>query len=466
MNDRCKKSYFTEFTYTRKIHPNTPLINPYRYNMRHTDDRTITDLAAQFGTPLWVYDAASIRRRIADLRQFDTIRFAQKACSNTHILRLMREEGVAVDAVSLGEIERALHAGYTTGTGDDKTGGKSDDESDDESVDKSEIVFTADLIDRPTLAKVIALRIPVNAGSIDMLDQLGAESPGHAVWLRINPGFGHGHSQKTNTGGEQSKHGIWHADLPQALARIRRYGLRLIGLHMHIGSGVDYAHLSNVCDAMVQLVVDMQHDISAISAGGGLSIPYRAGEAQVDTAHYFSLWDAARKKLESHLGHRVKLEIEPGRYLVAEAGTLVTEVRAAKNMGANHFTLVDAGFNELMRPAMYGSYHEISMIPRPDASMGLGHRPLRETVVAGPLCESGDVFTQEDGGIVTRRRLPDPQIGDLLVFHDTGAYGASMSSNYNSRPLTAEVLVENGRARLIRRRQTIAELLALENFTD
>lgn len=412
--------------------------------MRQTDDRTLTELAAQFDTPLWVYDAASIRTRIANLRHFDTIRFAQKACSNTHILRLMREEGVAVDAVSLGEIERALHAGYASGADD-----------------KSEIVFTADLIDRPTLAKVIEHRIPVNAGSIDMLEQLGAASPGHAVWLRINPGFGHGHSQKTNTGGEQSKHGIWHADLPQALERIQRHGLRLIGLHMHIGSGVDYTHLSNVCDAMVQLVVDMKHDIGAISAGGGLSIPYRAGEPQVDTAHYFSLWDAARKKLEAHLGHAVHLEIEPGRYLVAEAGTLVTEVRAVKDMGANHFVLVDAGFNELMRPAMYGSYHEISVIP---VNGNPAQRKLRDSVVAGPLCESGDVFTQEDGGIVTRRPLPDPRIGDLLVFHDTGAYGASMSSNYNSRPLTAEVLVDHGKARLIRRRQTVAELLALEDI--
>jgi diaminopimelate decarboxylase len=414
--------------------------------MRQTDDSTLSELASQFGTPLWVYDAAAIRARIANLRQFDTIRFAQKACSNTHILRLMCAEGVAVDAVSLGEIERALHAGYTSGAND-----------------KSEIVFTADLIDRPTLAKVIEHRIPVNAGSIDMLEQLGAASPGHAVWLRINPGFGHGHSQKTNTGGEQSKHGIWHADLPQALACIERHGLQLIGLHMHIGSGVDYTHLSNVCDAMVQLVIDMKHDISAISAGGGLSIPYRAGEPQVDTAHYFSLWDAARKKLETHLGHAVHLEIEPGRYLVAEAGTLVTEVRAVKDMGANHFVLVDAGFNELMRPAMYGSYHEISVIAGTGDS---AERKLRDSVVAGPLCESGDVFTQEDGGIVTRRPLPDPQIGDLLVFHDTGAYGASMSSNYNSRPLTAEVLVDHGKARLIRRRQTVAELLALEDIPD
>ena len=412
--------------------------------MQAIDAARLGALATQYGTPLWVYDAASIRQRIADLRQFDTIRFAQKACSNTHILRLMRELGVAVDAVSVGEIERALHAGYTT------------------AGDVSGIVFTADLIDRPTLANVIEHKIPVNAGSIDMLEQLGAQAPGHPVWLRINPGFGHGHSQKTNTGGEQSKHGIWHADLPEALERIRRHRLHLIGIHMHIGSGVDYGHLAQVCDAMAKLVIGMGHDIEAISAGGGLSIPYRADEAPIDTAHYFSLWDAARKQVEAHLGHPVRLEIEPGRYLVAESGSLLAEVRAVKDMGSNRFVLVDAGFNDLMRPALYGAYHEMSTIPA--AGSEAAARPVRDVVVAGPLCESGDVFTQEDGGTVTQRRLPDPQLGDLIVFHDTGAYGASMSSNYNSRPLTAEVLIDGDTARLIRRRQTIAELLALEEF--
>jgi diaminopimelate decarboxylase len=408
--------------------------------MQQLDNKRISALATEYATPFWVYDAQTIRERIAALRQFDTIRFAQKACSNTHILRLMREQGVAVDAVSLGEIERALHAGY-------------------EAVDEA-IVFTADVIDRATLAKVAEHRIPVNAGSIDMLHQLGAQSPGHPVWLRINPGFGHGHSNKTNTGGEQSKHGIWHDDLPAALACVRQYGLHLIGVHMHIGSGVDYGHLANVCDAMVKLVVEMGHDIEAISAGGGLSIPYKTGDETIDTAHYFSLWDAARQKIAAHLGHPVKLEIEPGRYLVAESGALVSEVRSVKDMGKNHFVLVDAGFSDLMRPAMYGSYHGMSVIP----AAGSEHvaRPQREVVVAGPLCESGDVFTQRDNGVVTHRKLPSPQVGDLMVFHDTGAYGASMSSNYNSRPLIAEVLIDGDSTRLIRRRQTIAELLALE----
>ena len=395
-------------------------------------------LASEHGTPLWVYDAATIRERAASLRQFDRVRFAQKACSNIHILRLLREAGVKVDAVSRGEILRALRAGYVPG-GD-------------------EIVFTADLLDAATLATVVEHRIPVNAGSIDMLDQLGAASPGHAVWLRINPGFGHGHSHKTNTGGEHSKHGIWHADLGAALAAIRRHGLKLVGLHMHIGSGVDYGHLAQVGQAMVGLVretVAAGHDLHAISAGGGLSIPYRDGDARIDVDHYFGLWDAARREAQTLVGHALTLELEPGRYLVAESAVLLAEVRAVKNAGANRFVLVDAGFNELMRPAMYGAFHAMSLI-------GAGGT-AQPTVVAGPLCESGDVFTQGPGGEVLTRELPPAAVGDLLVIHDAGAYGASMSSNYNSRPLAAEVLVDGDAARLIRRRQTVEELLALES---
>jgi len=397
-------------------------------------------LPQRFGCPVWVYDADIICQRINQLRHFDVIRFAQKACSNIHILRLMREQGVRVDSVSLGEIERALQAGFVPGG--------------------EEIVFTADVFDHATLARVSELKIPVNAGSIDMLEQLGQVSAGHPVWLRVNPGFGHGHSQKTNTGGENSKHGIWYADLPQAVAKIQQYGLKLVGVHMHIGSGVDYQHLESVCDAMVQQVIDLGQDISAISAGGGLSIPYQYGEEAIDTEHYYGLWNRARERVAAHLGHPVKLEIEPGRFLMAEAGVLVAEVRAVKDMGSRHFVLVDAGFNDLMRPAMYGSYHHISLLPADGRDTA--NQPLRDTVIAGPLCESGDVFTQQAGGGIETRALPPVNVGDYLVFHDTGAYGSSMSSNYNSRPLLPEVLFENGEPRLIRRRQTIEELIGLE----
>jgi diaminopimelate decarboxylase len=400
-------------------------------------------LAAEHGTPLWVYDARTVRERIAQLRRFDRVRYAQKASSNIHLLRLMRDEGVVVDAVSLGEVERALAAGFTSRGG------------------ASELVFTADVLTPPTLERVVEEEIPVNAGSIDMLSQLARRAPGHRVWLRINPGFGHGHSRKTNTGGDTSKHGIWHEHLTDALRVIREGRLDLIGLHMHIGSGVDYAHLSSVCDAMVDLAVKVPSKLHAISAGGGLSIPYRAGDPRPDVDHYFELWDRARQRLVQHFGAPVELELEPGRYLVAEAGLLLSEVRAIKDMGKNHFVLVDAGFSDLMRPAMYGSHHDMTLV-RAGGQVPLASDQERPTVVGGPLCESGDVFTQDDSGIVVPRTLPRAQVGDLLVFHDAGAYGASMSSNYNSRPLAAEVLVDGASQRLIRRRQTIEELLALE----
>ncbi|HDR2820318.1 TPA: diaminopimelate decarboxylase [Enterobacter bugandensis] len=417
---------------------------PRPLNQTDTDlnAENLLRLPAEFGCPVWVYDAQIVREKIAALHQFDVVRFAQKACSNIHILRLMREQGVKVDSVSLGEIERALAAGF-----DPKT-------------DPDAIVFTADVIDDATLARVHELQVPVNAGSVDMLEQLGQVSPGHRVWLRVNPGFGHGHSQKTNTGGENSKHGIWYADMPAALEVLQRYSLKLVGIHMHIGSGVDYGHLEQVCGAMVRQVVDFGQDLEAISAGGGLSIPYREGEEAIDTDHYYGLWSAARDQIAAHLGHAVKLEIEPGRFLVAEAGVLVAQVRSVKEMGSRHFVLIDAGFNDLMRPSMYGSYHHITALAADGRD--LTHAPRRETVVAGPLCESGDVFTQLEGGKVETRALPEVKPGDYLVLHDTGAYGASMSSNYNSRPLLPEVLFDNGKARLIRRRQTIQELLALE----
>lgn len=399
-------------------------------------------LPAEFGCPVWVYDAQIIRRQIAQLSKFDVVRFAQKACSNIHILRLMREQGVKVDSVSLGEIERALAAGY------------------DPQQHPEDIVFTADLIDDATLERVKELQIPVNAGSVDMLSQLGEVSPGHRVWLRVNPGFGHGHSQKTNTGGENSKHGIWYSHLPAALEVMRRYQLQLVGIHMHIGSGVDYAHLEQVCGAMVRQVIEFGQDLQAISAGGGLSIPYHEDEEAIDTDHYYGLWNAACEQVAKHLGHPVKLEIEPGRFLVAESGVLVSQVRSVKEMGSRHFVLIDAGFNDLMRPSMYGSYHHISALAADGRDLSAA--PMIETVVAGPLCESGDVFTQQEGGKVETRLLPDVAPGDYLVLHDTGAYGASMSSNYNSRPLLPEVLFDNGSARLIRRRQTIQELLVLE----
>lgn len=393
------------------------------------------------GTPLWLYEAEPIRRRVAQLAAFDCVRYAQKANSNTHILALLRSQGVMVDAVSLGEIERALRAGYQPGTAD------------------HEIVFTADVIDETTLRRVIELGIPVNCGSPDMVQQIGAARRGHPVWLRLNPGFGHGHSRKTNTGGPSSKHGIWHDALEYCLRLVDQHGLSLVGLHMHIGSGVDYQHLHRVCDSMVDAVRRADRPLSAISAGGGLSVPYRAGEPEIDIDEYHAAWDKARIEAEAITGSRIRLELEPGRFLVANAGVLVAEVRAVKQVANNHFVMLDAGFNDLARPVLYGSHHDICFVTRDGVAVA---GPVGPTAVAGPLCESGDVFTQADGGYIEFRELALPAVGDLAILRDTGAYGATMSSNYNSRPLAPEVLLDAGVLRTIRRRQSIEELLALE----
>jgi diaminopimelate decarboxylase len=181
-------------------------------------------------------------------------------------------------------------------------------------------VFTADVLDRESLEAVLEHGIAVNCGSPDMIDQYGERNPGAGVALRVNPGFGHGHSRKTNTGGEGSKHGIWWEDIGEAVARAERHGLRVGTLHMHIGSGVDLEHLALVAGAMERCAAELGASVHTISTGGGLPVPYRPGDPRIDIGRHCAVWDAARKRLEERLGHPLRLEIEPGRYLVAEAG--------------------------------------------------------------------------------------------------------------------------------------------------
>ena len=404
----------------------------------------VTDLAGRFGTPVYVYDAAQIVERIGDLRAFDTVRYAQKACSNLAILELMRRHGVLVDAVSAFEVRRALAAGYET------------------EGNPPPIVYTADIFDAEALDLCVEQNVHVNCGSADMIDQLGSRSGGREITLRINPGFGHGHSRKTNTGGKQSKHGIWHEQIGDCLDRASRHRLTITALHVHIGSGTDLEHLSQVCSAIEKAAAEVGESVTSVSVGGGLPIVYRQGEQYVDLAAYHALCDAARKRLEVKFGHPVHLEIEPGRYLAAESGYLVAEIRAIKRQDDNTFYLVDAGFNNLARPILYGAYHPMSIVP----SDGNTDRPLREVIVGGPLCESGDIFTQEEGGFVVTRPLPEASVGEYLVIECAGAYGFVMGSNYNSRPLAAEVLVQDGRAQLIRARQTFEDLVRGERIPD
>ncbi|AGA26853.1 diaminopimelate decarboxylase [Singulisphaera acidiphila] len=403
----------------------------------------ISEIARRFGTPTFVYESSLIQERINDLRAFDTIRYAQKANSNLAVLDLVRRQGVLVDAVSAGEIGRARAAGYVP------------------VGDPPPIVYTADIFDHESLDLVVEQGIHVNCGSPDMIAQYGQRAPGREITLRINPGFGHGHSQKTNTGGEQSKHGIWHDQIGDCLALAAQNGLKIAGLHMHIGSGTDLEHLSQVCGALERVALAIGSTITTISAGGGLPTPYRTTDLKVDIAAYFLLWDATRRRLQEAFGHPVRLEIEPGRYLVAESGYLVAEIRAVKQMGANTFYLLDAGFNNLARPILYGAYHPMSIAP----ADGSTNRERRSVVVGGPLCESGDIFTQSDGGVVGSQLLPSAKVGDYLIIERAGAYGFTMGSNYNSKPMAAEVMVNSdGSTHLVRRRQTFEDLIRGESI--
>jgi diaminopimelate decarboxylase len=282
------------------------------------------------------------------------------------------------------------------------------------------------VFDRESLEVVTEYGIAVNCGSTDMLAQYAERAPGGEVTLRVNPGFGHGHSKKTNTGGEHSKHGIWHEDLPRALELAARAGVRVTGLHLHIGSGADLEHLALVAGAAEKLAAVVGRSLHTLSAGGGLPIPYRTGDVRPDIGAYFRIWDAARKRTEATLGRRLRLEIEPGRYIVAESGFLIAEVRAVKQIAARTFVLLDAGFNALARPVMYGSYHPMSLAPSDDSP-----RAERDVVVGGPLCESGDIFTQDEAAWCAAPA--DARVGDFLVIECAGAYGA-MASNYNSKP--------------------------------
>jgi len=415
----------------------------------------ITQLAQQFGTPTFVYDAAKIVERIHDLAAFDVVRYAQKAASNIALLDLVRRHGVVVDAVSAGEIHRALAAGFTPGPAGGPAG-------------HAQIVYTADIFDREALELVAEHNIPVNCGSPDMIDQLGqrlsTEATNRNITLRINPGFGHGHSQKTNTGGEQSKHGIWHEQLEDCAQRAERNGLTITGLHMHIGSGTDLEHLSQVCGAMEKAAHVVGPTLQTISAGGGLPTPYRSGDQLVDLASYFDLWDATRNRLARAFGNDIGLEIEPGRYLAAESGSLLAEIRSVKQTGKNLYYLLDAGFNDLARPILYGAYHPMAVCYADGEQQAVGSGQLQEVIVGGPLCESGDIFTQAEGGFVCSRPLPVASVGDYLVIGCAGAYSSVMGSNYNSKPLAAEVLLQEGAAHVIRRRQTFDEMIGCETI--
>lgn len=417
-------------------------------------DSLLRQLADRVGTPFWIYDGALIRQRIANIKEMTSTpglqaRFAMKACPATKILSEMCAAGIWIDAVSGNEALRALHAGHPGGT------------------TPPVICFTADVFRDNALDVVLKHKLLPNIGSPVMIAQLVAAGYKGPISIRINPGFGHGHVNTCDTGGPSSKHGIWYQDLQATKAAADRAGLDVVMLHAHIGSGPKVQELQDNLTRLAgefATLIPQFPKLTAVSLGGGIPHNYRDRDQQPAVELLKKLFAQCRQVIVAAAGREIRVEIEPGRYYVAPSCSLVTRVHDVKRTQTNAkgagatFAMVDAGFVDLVRPAMYGSYHQIEILGK-DASKGT--EPI---VVAGPLCESGDVFTR--GGAdeeLHPRQLPRPEIGDLMVLRDAGAYGYAMSSNYNSIGRAPQVWIgTDGKAELISRRETIEDILKPE----
>jgi diaminopimelate decarboxylase len=417
------------------------------------DPALLQRLAASAGTPFWLYDAAVIRQRIAAIKTITSgegvqARFAMKACPATKVLQEMAAAGIWIDAVSGNEILRARHAGHAAGQ------------------EPPVICYTSDVFRDNALEVVLQHGILPNIGSPGMIRDLAAAGYQGKISLRVNPGFGHGHVNSCDTGGPSSKHGIWYTDVPATQAAASAAGMQVVMLHAHIGSGPQFDELLSNLNRLVSEFADLAPSLphlEAVSLGGGIPHNYRDPSATLPLEKLGALFTAARETLSQAAGRPLRLEIEPGRYYVAPAGTLVTRVTDVKQTQTNEkgagatFAMVDAGFVDLVRPAMYGSWHGIEIVGRP------ADAPTEPIVVAGPLCESGDVFTRDDAELIQPRDLPRPVPGDLLTLRDTGAYGYAMSSNYNSVGRAPQIWLEpDGTLLQISRRETLQDILKAE----
>ena len=400
------------------------------------DGMDLKALGTALPTPLHAYSASAIRQRISGLKEAlqgldASICFAVKANPNLAILRLMADAGIGADIVSGGELRRSLQAGIPAGRIVFSGVGKSADE----------IVQGLD-------AGVARFNVESKA-ELDLLQEIAAARGEVArASVRINPDVDALTHAKISTGKSENKFGVSIAEARSWFdTAAQRPAVRLDGLHMHIGSQI--LRLAPIRQALQRLagfwreLVAAGHEVASIDVGGGLGVRYREGEQALEAADYVAEIRAALQGFEG------RILLEPGRYLVAEAGLLLTRVIRIKRGENRNFLIVDAAMNDLLRPSLYEAWHDIDLVGATSEEAG---RPRTTYDVVGPVCETGDTFA-------VGRELPECRAGDLLAIRCTGAYGASMSSTYNSRPLVAEVLVDDGRYAVIRRPQSFEEMV-------
>ncbi|MEX0860113.1 MAG: diaminopimelate decarboxylase [Cucumibacter sp.] len=401
----------------------------------------LTALAAEIGTPFYCYSAAALRRHLRVMREAfastpTLIAYALKANSNQAVLRVLAREGAGADVVSLGELERALAAGFPPGM-----------------IVFSGVAKTEAELRRGLAAGIRCFNIE-SEPELERLDRVAASLGKTApVSVRVNPNVDAKTHEKISTGQAGSKFGVPFERALAVYDRIRALEhIRAVGVDMHIGSQItELSPFDNALTLLRELVATLRaagHTIAHVDVGGGLGIPYAAGEAvPPDPVAY------ARLVLRHLAGLDFELVIEPGRLIAGNAGILVTRVEYLKQGAERAFVIVDAGMNDLIRPTLYNAEHDIWPV---DESRAAG------TVfgdLVGPVCETGDYFARS-------RRLPEVRQGDLIAIMGAGAYGAVMASTYNSRPLIAEVLVDGARMHVVRARQTLADLIRLDSVPD
>lgn len=406
-----------------------------RLGALYCDAVPLADLAAAEGTPLYVYSASLITERYRAIDEAfasypHSLHYALKANSTLAIARLLRGLGAGADANSGGEIDVALRAGFIP----------------------SQIVFTGVGKTSAELAQAIDLGVmTINAESAGEIERIDALARGRQVRarvaLRVNPDIDARSHPHISTGLRTNKFGI---PIEAVREICRRYagadGVEIVGLHIHVGSQItDLEPLRKASEAIVSLARELRDvgvTIDHVDLGGGLGVSYDGAAVPTAAEYAATLLPAVR-------GSGLKLVLEPGRNIIAPAGVLVSRVIDVKEQPNRRlFVILDAGMTELIRPMLYDSFHRIEHVNQPD-------RPEVVCDVVGPLCESSDTLGRD-------RRLARPAVGDLMAIRDTGAYAAVMASNYNRRLMPPEVLVEGGRAKRIRRRQTVDDLLALE----
>ena len=414
---------------------NEPLEN--RNGQLFIDGVSVQTLAEKFDTPLYVISERRIRSNYQRLQKALTsnyektrIYFAMKANSNLAVLKTLEKEGANVDAVSPGEVFMALTSGFTP----------------------ERILFTGTSVRNDELKFLADSNVTVNVDSQSQLDRLLKIAVPKVLSVRVNPEIGAGHHEHCITAGKQSKFGIWEQDAPAVYAAAKKAGVERFGIHMHIGSGIlDVKPFLAALEKLLAVAKRVHEQVGVnfefIDVGGGIGVPYKPEDKQLDLQVYSDkVLSLFKNKTKQYGLGEPTFCVEPGRYLVADASILLTTVNTVKTTPFKKFIGVDAGFNTLVRPAMYGSYHPILVANKLVAT------EEEKYDVAGPICESGDLLAKD-------RRLPKVEEGDLLAVLNAGAYGFSMSSQYNARPRAAEVLVKEGKFKLVREREQLDDLM-------